>query len=84
MSKALYGITLKGFPMWLDLSFISLLPRTTEILSTFEGKSINTLILDVVEMGQIKVFVQELGLKQGVLADTNMDYLTFFGNIFIA
>ena len=26
-------------------------------------------------MGQIKVFVQELGLKQGVLADTNMDYL---------
>ena len=32
--------------------------------------------LDVVEMGQIKVFVQELGLKQGVLADTNIDYLT--------
>ena len=27
-------------------------------------------------MGQIKVFVQELGLKQGFLADTNMDYLT--------
>ena len=32
--------------------------------------------LDVVEMGQIKVFVQELGLKQGFLADTNVDYLT--------
>ena len=32
--------------------------------------------LDMVEMGQIKVFVQELGLKQGVLADTNIDYLT--------
>ena len=32
--------------------------------------------VDVVEMGQIKVFVQELGLKQGFLADTNMDYLT--------
>ena len=32
--------------------------------------------IDVVEMGQIKVFVQELGLKQGFLADTNMDYLT--------
>ena len=30
----------------------------------------------VVEMGQIKVFAQELGLKQGFLADTNMDYLT--------
>ena len=30
----------------------------------------------MVEMGQIKVFVQELGLKQGFLADTNMDYLT--------
>ena len=30
----------------------------------------------MVEMGQNKVFVQELGLKQGVLADTNMDYLT--------
>ena len=29
-----------------------------------------------VKMGQIKVFVQELGLKQGFLADTNMDYLT--------
>ena len=32
--------------------------------------------MDVVEMGQIKVFVQKLGLKQGFLADTNMDYLT--------
>ena len=32
--------------------------------------------VDVVEMGQIKVFVQELGLKQGFLVDTNMDYLT--------
>ena len=32
--------------------------------------------VDVVEMGQIKVFVQELGLKQGVLADINIDYLT--------
>ena len=32
--------------------------------------------VDVVEMGQIKVFVQKLGLKQGFLADTNMDYLT--------
>ena len=30
----------------------------------------------MVEMGQIKVFVQKLGLKQGFLADTNMDYLT--------
>ena len=30
----------------------------------------------VVEMGQIKVFVQKLGLKQDFLADTNMDYLT--------
>ena len=27
-------------------------------------------------MGQIKVFVQELWLKQEFLADTNMDYLT--------
>ena len=32
--------------------------------------------LDVVEMGQIKVFVQKVGLKQDFLADTNMDYLT--------
>ena len=32
--------------------------------------------VDVVEMGQMKVFVQELGLKQGFLADTNMDYFT--------
>ena len=32
--------------------------------------------VDVVEMGQINVFVQELGLKQGFLADTNIDYLT--------
>ena len=32
--------------------------------------------VDVVEMGQIKVFVQELGLKQGFLECTNMDYLT--------
>ena len=31
--------------------------------------------VDVVEMG-IKVFVQELGLKQWFLACTNMDYLT--------
>ena len=30
----------------------------------------------MVEMGEIKVFVQEIGLKQGFLADTNMDYLT--------
>ena len=30
----------------------------------------------MVEMGQIKFFVQELGLKQGFLADTNIDYLT--------
>ena len=30
----------------------------------------------MVEMGQIKVFVQELSLKQFFLADTNMDYLT--------
>ena len=27
-------------------------------------------------MGQIEVFVQELGLKQGFLECTNMDYLT--------
>ena len=33
--------------------------------------------VDVVEMGQIKVFVQELGLKQGFLADTNIDLTTF-------
>ena len=32
--------------------------------------------VDVVEMGQIKVFVQELWLKQEFLADTNIDYLT--------
>ena len=32
--------------------------------------------VDVVEMGQINVFVQELGLKQWFLACTNMDYLT--------
>ena len=32
--------------------------------------------VDVVEMGQIKVFVQKLGLKQGFLADTNIDYFT--------
>ena len=32
--------------------------------------------VDVVEMGQIKVFVQELWLKQEFLADTNMDYIT--------
>ena len=31
--------------------------RTTETLCTFEGKSINTLTLDVVEMGKIKVSV---------------------------
>ena len=31
----------------------------------------------MVEMGQIKVFVQELGLKQGFLADTNIDLTTF-------
>ena len=31
--------------------------------------------VDVVEMGQIKVFVQELGLKQGFLECTNVDYL---------
>ena len=30
----------------------------------------------MVEMGQIKVFVQELGPKQGFLADANMDYFT--------
>ena len=30
----------------------------------------------MVEMGQIKVFVQKVGLKQGFLADTNMDYFT--------
>ena len=30
----------------------------------------------MVEMGQIKVFVQKVGLKQDFLADTNMDYLT--------
>ena len=30
----------------------------------------------MVEMGQIKVLVQELWLKQEFLADTNMDYLT--------
>ena len=30
----------------------------------------------MVEMGQIKVFVQELGLKEGFSADTIMDYLT--------
>ena len=30
---------------------------------------------DVVEMGQIKVFVQELGLKQWFLACTHMNYL---------
>ena len=29
----------------------------------------------MVVMGQIKVFVQKLGLKLGFLADTNMDYL---------
>ena len=27
--------------------------------------------VDVVEIGQIKVFVQKFGLKQGFLADTN-------------
>ena len=32
--------------------------------------------VDVVETGQIKVFVQKGSLKQGFLADTNMDYLT--------
>ena len=32
--------------------------------------------VDVVEMGQINVFVQELCLKQWFLADTNMDYPT--------
>ena len=32
--------------------------------------------VNVVKMGQIKVFVQELSLKQFFLADTNMDYLT--------
>ena len=32
--------------------------------------------VDVVEMGQIKVFVQESGLKRWFLAVTNMDYLT--------
>ena len=32
--------------------------------------------VDVVEMGQFKVFVQELGLKQGFLLDRNMDHLT--------
>ena len=31
---------------------------------------------DVVETGQIKVFVQKGSLKQGFLADTKMDYLT--------
>ena len=33
-------------------------------------------LVDVVGMGQIKVFVQESGLKQVFLADTIMDYLT--------
>ena len=32
--------------------------------------------VDVVEMGQIKVFGQKVGIKQGFLADTKMDYLT--------
>ena len=34
--------------------------------------------IDVVEMGQIKIFVQELGLKQGFLADTKMGSFYFF------
>ena len=32
--------------------------------------------VDVVEMGQIKVCVQKVGLKQGFLADTNVDFIT--------
>ena len=32
--------------------------------------------VDVVEMGQIKVFVQELGLKRWFLVDANINYFT--------
>ena len=31
---------------------------------------------DVGEMGQIKVYVQRLGLKHGFFEDTNLDHLT--------
>ena len=32
--------------------------------------------VDVVKIGEIKVFVQKLCLKQGFLEDTNLDHLT--------
>ena len=35
--------------------------------------------VDVVEMGQIKVFVQELGLKTSISAERNLDLLTLEG-----
>ena len=36
--------------------------------------------VDVVEMGQIKVFVQELGLKTFISAERNLDLLTLSGS----
>ena len=36
--------------------------------------------VDVVEMGQIKVFVQELGLKTSISAEQNLDLLTLAGS----
>ena len=36
--------------------------------------------VDVVEMGQIKVFVQELGLKTSILVARNLDLLTLAGS----
>ena len=36
--------------------------------------------VDVVEMGQIKVFVQELGLKTSISAERNLDLLTLAGS----
>ena len=35
---------------------------------------------DVVEMGQITVFVQELGLKTYISAERNLDLLTLAGS----
>ena len=60
-------------------------PRTqSQLVCSFQSQGVNKILracrnfgnVDVVEMGQIKVFVQKLGLKQGFLADTNMDYFT--------
>ena len=36
--------------------------------------------VDVVEMGQIRVFVQELGLKTPISAEQNLDLLTLAGS----